>query len=477
MTTRQTNMASGSGVTRREVLRVGAAGAAALAAGGRTRAARGGAKKRPNFLFIITDQQGLDTLSAFGLKDIHTPNLDRLAGRGVSFLESHSTNPLCSPARSSMFTGRPTLETGVIINNRAIPETMPNMGQWLRREGYETIYTGKWHVPESYTVHIPGFEVIAGGINGQGGVCDAGVSRACQAYLRNRSAGDKPFLLVASFLQPHDVCQFVGMQGKSKEMPYIDLVADRLPPMPANHGFDSPEPKKVGRQRPDWNEQQWRYYIWNYYRMVEMVDAEIGRILDALDESGLADNTVVIFTSDHGEGRGRHGLVTKNYLYDEAVKVPLIVSAPGQATNVQDTTHLVSGVDILPTVCDFAGLKNPPKVRGRSLRPLLEGKSPAWSEFVAAEVQVTGRMIRTGQYKYITYEGDPVEQLFDMKADPGETTNLAPDAKHASTLKDHQKLLADWKGGLDILPVKLPTPEWQKSKGKKGGGKKGSKSS
>ena len=183
-----------AGLTRRDCLKAGAVGAAAMAAPAGLRAARTPAgKARPNFLFIITDQQGLDTLSALGCNDLATPHLDRLARRGTAFLESYSSNPLCSPARSTLFTGRPTLETGVVVNNRPIRSGMPNMGQWLGREGYESVYAGKWHVPASFTASIPGFRVIAAGIGGQGGVCDANVSRAAQAYLRNRAGGQPCF--------------------------------------------------------------------------------------------------------------------------------------------------------------------------------------------------------------------------------------------------------------------------------------------
>jgi len=448
-----------SRLTRRDILKAGAIGTAGLVAGAAPeavarRAGKAGVRP-PNILLIVTDQQGLDTLSALGCDHVATPHLDRLAGQGVAFAESYTTNPLCSPARSSLFTGRPTLETGVVVNGRPIPETMPSMGAWFRQEGYETLYAGKWHLPASYTPSIPGFDVIATGINGQGGVCDAGVSRACQAYLRGRrDATRKPFLMVASFLQPHDVCQFVSMHAGRKEMVFYDAVADDLPPLPNNFEFDPREPAAMRRRkRPQWSEKQWRYYLWNYYRMVEMVDAEIGRVLDALDDSGEADNTVVVFTADHGEGRGRHQLVTKNYLYDEAARVPLIVRAPGLARPGRvNRERLVSGVDILPTLCEYAGIDTPPKVRGLSLKPALEGRDGPAHHFVAAEVTRTGRMIRTKRYKYIAYANDPVEQLFDMQADRGEMKNLAAGTAHAAALKEHRKLLADWQHGLDIHP-------------------------
>ena len=441
-------------MTRRAFLQAGAASAVALS----TRpaaAAPGAGNARPNFLFIITDQQGLDTISALGCPDARTPHMDRLVRSGVSFGESYSTNPLCSPARSSMFTGRPTLETGVVVNNRPVRSGMPNIGEWLGPQGYETVYAGKWHVPGSWPTRIAGFRVLPSGMGGQGQIGDAAISRACQGYLRNRARG-KPFFLVASFLQPHDVCQFVSMYTRAAdELPYPQI-AEQLPTLPPNFEFDRREPATlVNRKKkgPTWSEQQWRYYIWNYLRMVEQVDAEVGRVLRALDQAGEADDTIIIFTADHGEGRGRHQMVLKNYLYDEAAKVPLILSCPGRMmANKVDRAHLASGVDIVPTVCDYAGVTPPASVRGRSLRPFLEGKDAPGHEFVAAEVTRAGRMIRTERYKYVMYHGDPVEQLFDMKADPWETKNLAPDAALAADLKAHRKLLADWEAGLDLAP-------------------------
>jgi len=455
---------------RRRFLKAGALGAAAIAGGANAAVSAPAVHtdRRPNVLLVITDQQGLDTISALGCDHVRTPAMDQLAGRGVSFACSHSTNPLCSPARSSLFTGRPTLETGVVVNGLPIRESIPNLGQWLGREGYETTYVGKWHVPQSFPATMPGFTVIPAGLGGQGELGDSAVSRACEGYLRNRTKSD-PFFLVASFLQPHDVCQFVSMHTAGIDALPFEGIEGELPPLPANHQFDPREPEKVKRGRKvSWSELTWRYYLWSYYRMVEMVDAEVGRVLDALEGSGQAENTLVVFTADHGEGRGRHQMVTKNYLYDEAVKVPLVVSFPGRAQeDAQDNEHLVSGVDVVPTVCDYAGLKSPPDQRGRSLRPLLEGKSPEWTEMVAAEVQRDGRMIRTERYKYIVYHDDPVEQLFDMIDDPGETRNLAETSGHAGALEDHRKLLRDWEARLDVAPVTLPAP-WQKPKARGG---------
>ncbi|MBA7622952.1 Delta 4,5-hexuronate-2-O-sulfatase [subsurface metagenome] len=453
----------GRSVTRRGFLIRSAVGGAALLSGtsfGRTAPAVS-AGRRPNILFIVTDQQGLDTISAVGCSDVHTPNLDRLARRGMTFMESHSTDPVCSPARSSIFTGRMPSETGVFVNGRPIRESIPNVGQWLSREGYETVYVGKWHLPRSFTLDIPGFTVIPGGLSSHGTVGDGPVSRACQGYLRNYK-GDKPFLLVASFLQPHDVCHWVIMRQKQPEnLPYPEL-AGELPPLPSNFDYDPREPERVKQTRQTskrcpWNEEQWRFYLWSYYRMVEEVDAEIGRVLQALEDAGHLEDTLVVFTSDHGEGRARHQQVLKNVLYDEAVKVPLIFSWPGRISeNVQDRTSLVSGLDIVPTLCDFVGVKAPPDMRGRTLRAALEGRAAPGAEFVAAEVRITGRMVRTPDFKYIAFEDDPVVQLFDMKNNPGETKNLFEDSQYASVLEEHRRLLERWESRLDPMPRPAP---------------------
>jgi choline-sulfatase len=444
---------SNSRFTRRQFLKAGALGGAALVAG-RPLFAQAPAvhtARRPNILFIISDQLGIDALSAAGCPHVRTPNMDRLARSGFSFNLSHTTDPVCSPARSSLFTGRMPSETGVVFNGLPIRDDIPNMGQVLGKEGYEAVYIGKWHVPEPMPIVIKGFKVIPAGIGGHGHLGDPAVSRSCEGYLRNRSRS-APFLLVASFLQPHDICQWTSAHLRAPDvLPYPEI-AGRLPPLPPNFHYDEREPAKLkARRRAPWSERQWGYFLWSYYRQVEMVDAEIGRVLQALEDSGEAENTLVVLTADHGEGRGRHQWTGKNAPYEESVKVPLIFGLPGHTSaGGQDSAHLVSGLDIMPTVCDYAGAKTPANVHGRSLRPLMEGKPVEWRSCVVAEVQQTGRMVRTADYKYARFEGDPVEQFFDMKNDPWETKNLAGEAKCAAAMEDHRKLLREWESRLDL---------------------------
>jgi choline-sulfatase len=439
-------------MNRRNFIRTSALGTSGLA----IRTARA-ASTRPNILFLMADQLSMDAITAHGNKLVRTPNIDRLARAGVSFRDSYTTYPLCSPARSSMFTGRMPSETGVTDNNTSIRKEIPNLGQWLGARGYETVYSGKWHLPETYAVTMPGFTVLPGGYGGHGQLGDAAVSRACQAWLHSRS-GQSPFLMAASLLQPHDICTWIGAHDHNAEWEKTVQVSGPLPPLPANFEYDRKEPARLAKShRPHWNEQQWRYYLWNYYRHVEMVDAEIGRILDAVEDAGHAKNTLIVMTADHGEGSGHHQKVMKNFLYDEAAKVPLFIAWPGETpAGKQDTAHMVSGIDLMPTLCDYAGAPAPEGVVGRSLKPLVDGKNVQWREMIAAEVAGGGRMVRTSECKYIVYPNDPVEQLFDWKTDSAETHNVAADSKYARALQEHRNLLKDWESRLKPAPASAP---------------------
>jgi arylsulfatase A-like enzyme len=429
---------------------------------------------RPNVLLIITDQQHIASIGACGNPHVRTPAMDHLCRGGFRFAQSHSTNPVCSPARSSIFTGRMPSETGVTSNGHPIRSTIPNLGQWLSAQaGYETFYAGKWHLPNSYATQIPGFRMLPGGIGGQGNLGDTCVSRACEAFLRNRSS-NRPFLLVASFLQPHDICEWLRLNLRDPGKLPLPGIAAELPPLPPNFDVDPGEPAPLRRLRQQnepargrWSREHWRYYLWSYYRHVEMVDGEIQRVLDALHDTGRAENTLVVFTADHGEGLAEHQLVRKSNSYDAALKVPLVLCwRDHMPAGKSDPTSPVSGADIVPTVCDYAGVKPPPNMRGRSLRPLVEGKATAHDQFVVSEIPVdVARVVRSRRYKYVTFAADRTEQLFDMTADPGETRNLASDSAHAAALAEHKKLLLDWERRLDVAPGLPNANAWWRQTG------------
>ena len=206
----------------------------------------------------------------------------------------------------------------------------------------------------------------------------------------------------------------------------------------------------------DWTDLEWRQYLWGYYRLVEKADREIGRVLDALRDSGHGDNTVIILTSDHGEGVASHHWNQKQILYEQAVRVPLLIADP-QASNPGSTSNaLVStGIDLMPTILDVAGVPSPPgPIHGQSLRPLVQGVAADWNRrYVIAETTfargsnsgASGRMVRTERHKYVVYDtGTGREQLFDLKADPNEMNNLAADPEYRAELNEHRKLISEW---------------------------------
>lgn len=422
-------------------------------------------KRPPNLLFMHLDQWHWEAASAFGCAHVRTPAIDRLAALGTSFSLSYSANPVCCPARACWYTGRASSENGVVMNDQwPVDPALPDLGQWLSARGYDSAYAGKWHVTgrpftQSFRVLTPG--------SGVGEVTDGAVARAAEGFLRARRAGGKPFFLNLGFLQPHDCCYWVMEHGGGTPLTRLGPPPADLPPLPPNHGHPAEEPTPVARRRGKregaaaWPSEHWCWYLWNYYRMVEMADAEVGRVLDALDDAGLAQDTLVVLSADHGDGLARHGLTSKMFLYDEAARVPLIVACPGRLpSGVRDTRHLVSGLDVAPTLCGFAGVEGLPKARGLSLRPLLEGSAGApWREFLVSETFRTGRMVRTPEYKYIAYEGDPVTQLFDMRSDPGELRNLAPEAGTADTVRDLASRLAAWEQSLNLYPLREPGPK------------------
>ena len=464
-------------INRRDFVKLGSSAAAMLASGALTRNATAGRRTHTptpkNILLIYTDQQHIDTIAAGGCRHVRTPALDRIKRSGVSFMRSYSANPVCSPARSAVFTGRTSCETSVYKNGIPIRADVPNLGQWFSQHtDYETFYAGKWHLPRTYTSDIPGFKVINTGIGGFGYLCDTAMSRACEGFIEHRSKS-KPFLLVASFMQPHDICEWLRLNMNNPGKLRYPELAGELPELPENFEFDKSEPESTKKRRlgnepfkGNWTEEHWRYYRWSYYRHIEHLDAEIGRILAALERRGLTKDTLIVLTSDHGEGMGHHQMVRKSSFYDEASRVPLLFSWPGHiAEDKTDEVRLASGMDIMPTLCDYAGIKPPAKMRGVSLRPILEGGNGAPRDCVVSEGNTnTGRMLRTRNFKYIKYVNDPIEQLFDMKNDPGETSNLATNSRFASALAEHRKLLAGHEATLDV-PGDIPHAEFWRKRG------------
>ena len=433
------------------------AGTALGLAAAPTAAPRTGPSARPNVVLIMTDQQSNSALGANGNPYLKTPAMDSLVAEGVSFQQSYCTYPVCSPARGSIMTGRMPHETGVRKNNQAIVEGMVTMGEHFRANGYETHYAGKWHIPEGFG-KPPGFHHLIGG-HSLGANMDEPLATECVRFLTGSPS--EPFLLVASFMNPHDVCHWI--RGHEGSRAYESTAA--FPPAPGNLWRDPEEPEYIQYHRDanynrmsnslhiskEWKADDFRHYVHDYYRLVEDVDRQIGRVLSALRFRGLAGNTVVVLTSDHGEGLGAHRWTQKAAFWEETARVPLIVAGKGvKRKGVVDDRSLVSGMDVLPTMCDYAGIPAPEAVRGRSLRPALEGTG--WNRpYIVSELSHLGspdrqgRMLRTERYKYIVFNGGArPEQLFDLQLDPGEVHNLARTENGEKPLLDHRKLLSKW---------------------------------
>lgn len=404
------------------------------------------AVKRPNFLVILTDQQTHNAWSGSGNAWLKTPAMDSIARRGMVFTNAVCPYPVCSPSRSAIFTGRMPHETRVMGNGGPIPAGMASMGEIFRAAGYNTAYGGKWHLPKSFD-GMTGFTKIIGG-SALGRDMDGPLSNACAEWLR-RSPG-APFLLVASFMNPHDICDWIRQHKGTRELP----ASAAMPPAPLNMAVDPLEPEAIQYHRTagydlmsqavgiasEWRRDDMRLYLHDYYRMVEQVDGEIGKVLTALRETGQERDTVIVFASDHGEGLGAHRWAQKASFYEESLRVPFFVAGPGVAAGVNG--ELTTLADIVPTMCGLAGIAAPADVRGVNV---CEGFSRPFvtSELRYGVAEREGRMLRTKRYKYVRFNsGARREQLFDLETDPGETFNLA--GRGGGILEDHRRLMNEW---------------------------------
>jgi arylsulfatase A-like enzyme len=435
------------------------------------------AAEKPNIIFIMTDQQFADAMSCrMGNRYINTPVMDRLASQGRLFTRAYSPNPLSMPARSSIFTGRYTHTTGVQANDAGAGgwKGLTVMGTYFRNAGYETAYFGKWHL--QYDKSNPGshgFSELREPTRGKSEPSspDTRVSELAVRFIHQKH--DKPFLLVASYLNPHNICEYARrLSGRSQILTCGEIgdppSSGQLPPPPFNLGPQLNEPDGMTLMRRgyqvegglfpvgrfDYN--TWSVQRWGYYRMIEMVDAEIGKVMKALQSAGLEENTVIVFTSDHGECAGAHGWNQKTVFYEESVRVPLIISWKGKTVPGTSVNLVNTGTDILPTMLEFAGISKPVELPGLSLMKLSMGmKVNKWRTHVISENQLSqageidgsvpfmeGRMVRSERFKYCIYsQGSSRESLTDMENDPGETRNLADDPAYKSTLVEHRELL------------------------------------
>jgi arylsulfatase A-like enzyme len=458
--------------------------------------------ERPNFLFFFTDDQRFDTIRALGNPHISTPNLDWLVANGTVFTDAYimggTSGAVCMPSRAMLWTGRTLFH--IEGQGQAIPSEHTLLGEALQAGDYTVFGAGKWHNgPAAYARNFNrGAEIFFGGMDDHWNVpaCDydpAGVygqriqqtvdfvqqrvvekvadhihagrhssvlfCDAARDFLRSEDARD-PFFVSVCFMAPHD--------PRTMPREYLALYDPAQPPLPENflpeHPFDNGQLEVrdellAGLPR---DPAEIRRHLAAYYGMISHLDAQIGRVLDTLRETGQLDNTVIILAGDNGLALGRHGLMGKQNLYEHSIHVPLLMCGPGIPQGVRRAAPVYLS-DIYPTVCELAGLAVPASVEGASLVPALRDAAYEPHGHMLYAYRHLQRAVREGRHKLIEYavNGQRTTQLFDLQADPFEMHNLAGDPAYTGVLARLRQALSRWRDELGDTQEGMGRLFWQ----------------
>jgi len=449
---------------------------------------------RPNIVFVMADDHAAHAMGAYGSVINTTPQLDRLARGGIRFDNCFCTNSLCAPSRAAILTGTWNHVNGVRTLSTEYDSSQPSFPPMLSEAGYATALFGKWHLghgeghdpvgfdewkvfPGQGDYHDPEFITAAGRERHDGYVTDIVTDMALD-WLDRRDV-EKPFCLLVHHKAPH--------RHFEPDDKHMHLFADADVPEPstfrddyANRARAAAEARmRVSRdlrpvdlkqeQPPGLDEDQaasWKYqrYIKDYLRCVASIDDNMGRLLDYLDANGLADDTVVVYTSDQGFFLGDHGWYDKRFMYEESLRMPLLVRYPAEIAPGTSADELVVNVDFAQTLLDLVGLPAPDRMQGRSLRPLLRGEHPGdwrqsvyyryWEHDDKAHGVWAHYGVRTHRHKLVYYYSDglglpgtsdrvfaPEWELFDLRVDPEELHNRYDDPEYAEVQRElHQEL-------------------------------------
>jgi len=464
---------------------------ASLSVAGQTASAETARDTRPNFLVIVTDDQRPDTIGAMGNEAIHTPNLDALARRGVAFTRAICANPICTPSRAEILSGCSSFRNGVLDFGRVIDPELVLWPQAMRDGGYLVWYVGKWHndgrpIQRGYH-ETRGLYAGGGGkwavdqvdwkgtpVTGYRGWLfqdddgtlhpEHGVGLTPNISHRFADAAieliarkpDQPFFLHVNFTAPHDPLLMPPGYEQKYDASSMLLPANFLPRHPFDHGnFDGRDEQLLPWPRTP---QMIRELTATYYAVISDLDEQIGRIFAALRETGQDENTVVIFTSDHGLGVGSHGIRGKQNMYQHTIGVPLIIAGPGIPEDERRDAQVYLR-DLYPTSCELAAIAIPETVEAKSFAAVLRGQQQAIHPHVFGYFRDKQRMIRTDRWKLVHYPHLDRYQLFDLRNDPDEMHDLADDAAHRATQQELQTKLTDWQHEVGDPLVQNPSTQ------------------
>ena len=442
----------------------------------------------PNVIFIMSDDHAAHAMSCYGSRINQTPNLDRIAREGMRFDNCFCTNSICGPSRATILTGTYNHVNGMTTLSSRLDNRQLNFAKLLRQEGYQTAMIGKWHLgqgPEHWPTGFDYWNIL----QGQGPyfdpemVCDGEkiqyhgyttdiITDLCLDWLQQRDR-DRPFCLLYHHKAPHrhwEPDEKHAQMYDDVDIPEPETFDDDY----SNRAAAAAEAKmRIDRDLNDQDlkqpvpeyltpaeEKSWKYqrYIKDYLRCIASVDDNVGRLLDYLDEQGLSEDTIVIYTSDQGFFLGDHNWYDKRFMYEESLRMPFIIRYPREIAANSVSQEMILNVDFAPTFLDYAGIDRPEQMQGTSFRPLLNGETPEgwqtdmyyryWMHLAHHNVYAHYG-IRTRRYKLIFYYADalgqpgaiddsrqPEWELFDLEKDPRELNNLYSDPEYSEVVKE-----------------------------------------
>ena len=447
-------------------------------------AATSSAGRPPNILFLCSDEHNYRIAGCYGNRLVRTPHLDQLASRGVTFDACYTNSPLCVPSRLAVTSGKYIHRVGAWHNGCRLPsDDCPSLPRTLNSAGYESFLCGKQHYAAA---HRYGFQEIGGNMNNgrmtglqtrrkaddttvnfkaaqsrfadfragnESGVMthDRNVTAGVLDFLSKRKPGDKPFFLFAGYLAPHFplIVPDAYWQYYRGKVAMPEIPAGFLDSLPLNYKH-----LRRGFGTVDVAEEIVRRGRELYYGFTEWVDNEIGKVLSALAASGFASNTVIVYSTDHGENMGEHGLWWKNCVYEQAAHIPLIVSWPERWRGGQRRAGICSLVDVTRTIAEIGGARAPDDWDGRSMVKLLDDSRAPWRDFAISQYYAHNiasgyTMLRSGAWKYVYHASPdrdhPAErELYNLQADPMEFRNLASKPEHSTRVQQmHARLIKE----------------------------------